>query len=74
MPNNSVTTKVPYSLWSDKKEILRRATLGVREVVRDHALAGRSVAAYRNGEVVLVSPEEILKPRRRAKTLPQTPG
>lgn len=58
------------SIWRDTDEILRRARLGVREAVRDHALAGNPVAAWRDNKVVMLSPEQVLAElsRRRKPT------
>jgi len=49
---------------------MRRARLGVREAVRDHALAGNPVAIWRDGKVVLLSPEEVFAELRRKPKSP----
>lgn len=51
----------PSLLWNNTGEITRRFTLGVREVVRDHALSGNPVATWRNGAVTLLLPDEVLR-------------
>jgi hypothetical protein len=47
-------------LFADPAFITAAITRGVRRAVVEHARAGRSVATWRDGKVVLISPEEIL--------------
>lgn len=68
-------TKKPLPLWDNTPEITRRFALGVREVVRDHALAGNPVAVWRDGKAVMLSPEEIfaeLRCKRKRTPTPET--
>jgi len=46
-------------LFADHELITAAITRGIREAVLAHARAGRSVAAWRDGKVVLVPPHEI---------------
>jgi O-acetyl-ADP-ribose deacetylase (regulator of RNase III) len=43
----------------ERQRLVRQA---VREALREHKEAGRSVATWRNGQAVLVPPEEIVIP------------
>jgi hypothetical protein len=56
---NSRNNKTSF-LTDNTDEVTRRFTLGVREVVRDHALSGNPVAIWRDGRVVLLTPEAVL--------------
>ena len=47
-------------LFADPAFITAAITRGVRRAVLEHARAGRSVATWKNGKVVLVPAEEIL--------------
>ena len=64
---NPPTDKRETALWDDDREVTRRFRLGVREVLRDHALRGNPVAVWRDGKVVLLPPEETLAELRRPK-------
>ena len=44
---------------------LRAVRLGVQDALREHALLGRSVAIWREGKVVHLSPAEILDELQR---------
>lgn len=44
---------------------LRAVRLGVRDALREHALLGRSVAVWRNGQLVDLAPAEILAELQR---------
>jgi hypothetical protein len=44
---------------------LRAVRLGVRDALREHALLGRSVAIWRDGRVVELTPPEILEELQR---------
>jgi hypothetical protein len=44
---------------------LRAVRLGVRDALREHALLGRSVAVWRDGRVVELTPAEILDELQR---------
>lgn len=48
---------------------LRAVRLGVRDALREHALLGRSVAVWRNGRIVDLTPAEILDELRRQPEL-----
>lgn len=37
--------------------------LGVAKAIAEHKAAGRSIAVWKNGKVVVVPPEEIVVPR-----------
>lgn len=61
----------PSFLWNNTREVTRRFRLGVREAVRDHALAGNPVAVWRDGKVVLLPPETVLAELRGKKAAPK---
>jgi hypothetical protein len=47
------------------EEKTRAIQLAVRENLREHALLGRSVSIWRDGQIVRLSPAEILEELRR---------
>jgi hypothetical protein len=49
----------PAERVKDLPRIVRALRLAVREALRDHKLAGNPVAAWRNGRVEWIPPEEI---------------
>jgi hypothetical protein len=44
---------------------LRAVRLGVRDALREHALLGRSVAVWRDGQIIELTPPEILDELKR---------
>lgn len=46
----------------------RAIQLAVRENLREHALLGRSVSIWRDGEIVRLTPAEILEELRRTES------
>lgn len=69
MPTKTKNRK-PLPLWDNTPEITRRARLGAREAVRDHAPAGNPVAVWRDGKGVMLSPEQVLAELRRKPKSP----
>jgi hypothetical protein len=51
----------------DAADRLRAVRLGVRDALREHALLGRSVAVWREGKVVELTPSEILDELQRQR-------
>lgn len=47
---------------------------GVRNALREHALLGRSVSIWRDGQIVRLSPPEIFEELRRTEPADGTPN
>ena len=60
MSESARNGKTLAELLADDALITAAITRGVRRAVLEHARAGRSVAAWKDGKVVLIPPEEIL--------------
>jgi hypothetical protein len=73
----SETTRNGRSLaemLADDALITAAITRGVRRAVLEHARAGRSVAAWKNGKVVLIPPQEILARFASESATEETPA
>jgi hypothetical protein len=51
----------PRDVFDDFDEVMRRARLAVREVLRDHQIAGNPVAVWRDNRVVVALPDTLRK-------------
>ena len=49
----------PSALDAPPARLISAAQQAVRAALREHKLAGNSIAVWRNGQVVLVPPEKI---------------
>jgi hypothetical protein len=60
-PENQFDERVEITASADEApaELMDAARRAVRAAVREHKLLGNPIAAWRDGKVVLIPPEEI---------------